>query len=167
MSLFWISGSLAIFTALAAIGILLTKNILYAALCLLLALLGIAGLFAVAGADFLAVSQIVIYIGGILVLLLFGIMLTIRASGQTAPQTQSRQGLWGGLLGAGLLGILTKFILETGHQYKGQIQGQGITHSTGATLGINLMTDYLLPFEVIAILLLIALIGASLIAGKR
>ncbi|MDX1905295.1 MAG: NADH-quinone oxidoreductase subunit J [Thermonemataceae bacterium] len=165
MILLWISGLLAIFTALSAIGILLTKNILYAALGLLLALLGIAGLFALAGADFLAVSQIVVYIGGILVLLLFGIMLTTRANGQIIPQTNNHNWLWGGVLGAGLFGILTKFIFETQHNW--QPKGQNITDSTISTLGINLMTDYLLPFEVIAILLLVALVGASLIAGRR
>ena len=66
----------AVITVGGALFLLFTKNVFYAAFSLLLTLLGVSGLYVFAGADFLAVSQIMIYVGGILVLMIFGIMLT-------------------------------------------------------------------------------------------
>jgi len=66
----------------SAVAILLTRNVMYAAFFLLLTLLGVAGLFVLAGADFLAVAQIMIYVGGVLVLIMFGVMLTQNKSAQ-------------------------------------------------------------------------------------
>ena len=63
----------------AALTILFTRNVMYAALCLFIALLGVAALYVLAGADFLAITQLLIYVGGVLVLLIFGVMLTHRA----------------------------------------------------------------------------------------
>ena len=69
-------------TAAAAIGILFVRNVFYAALLLLVCLLSVAGIYVMAFAEFIAVTQILVYVGGILVLIIFGIMLTSRISGK-------------------------------------------------------------------------------------
>jgi NADH:ubiquinone oxidoreductase subunit 6 (subunit J) len=156
--------------------IFLTKNILYAAFLLLFTFLGIAGVYVFAGADFLAITQIVVYVGGILVLLMFGIMLTQKSphlhlvDGQ--PQTQSIYFYTGVLLGVGLLWVFVKAIQSVDWQnidwiQKAQNQEIAIQKSSIQSLGIHLMTDYILAFELIAILLLVALLGSVLLAGKK
>lgn len=171
----------------SALVLLGTRKVLYAAVSLLLILLGISALYVFAGADFLAVTQIIIYVGGILVLLLFGIMLTNRPpqnlsirfnnpfqqeeSSQAQPLTKTRNNLLSMGLG---LGLLTMLVFAIQKANLGQIpwikqatqNQQVIKQSTIQTLGIQLMTQYVLVFEVIAVLLMVALIGAVLIAGK-
>ncbi|EAY29610.1 NADH-quinone oxidoreductase subunit J family protein [Microscilla marina] len=164
-----------------------TRKVLYAAFSLLLILLGISALYVFAGADFLAVTQIIIYVGGILVLLLFGIMLTNRPpqnlsirfsnpfqqdeTSDVQPLTKTRNNLAGIVLGLGLLAILVfaihKANLGQMPWIKQAVQNQQvIKQSTVQGLGIQLMTQYVLVFEVIAVLLMVALLGAVLIAGR-
>ncbi|MCU0444098.1 MAG: NADH-quinone oxidoreductase subunit J [Microscillaceae bacterium] len=154
---------------------LLTRHILYAAFLLLLTFLGIAALYALVGADFLAVSQVVIYVGGVLVLLLFGIMLTHQPVGgqpSAAPQTESRNLWWGALTGIGFFALLAQVIYKADFTSKAWIvsaesQKRLLNNSSIPHLGANLMTHYLLPFEIIAILLLVALVGATLLASRK
>ncbi|MCE7062533.1 NADH-quinone oxidoreductase subunit J [Dyadobacter sp. CY343] len=155
---------------LAALFILFSKNLIYGAFALLLAFLGIAALFVLAGADFLGVAQIMIYVGGILVLLMFGIMLTQRASQQDGPSRHNRvevpitRRLWGFAIGIGIVGVLAKIIFSANFRMSGDAVSR---KSTIKTIGVELMTSHLLPFEIAAILLLVALIGAAYLALNR
>lgn len=164
-----------------------TRKVLYAAFSLLLTLLGIAALYVFAGADFLAITQIIIYVGGILVLLLFGIMLTNRPPQNLSirfshpfqkdkpADMQPLTGMRNAGIGIGLGGmVLTIFVyavqkanLPALPWIKNAVQTQQVIQkSTIQGLGIQLMTQYVLVFEVIAVLLMVALIGTVLIAGK-
>jgi len=150
--------------------LLFTKNVLYAAYSLLLTLLGVAGLYVFAGADFLAVSQIMIYVGGILVLLIFGIMLTHnkdsqRSSNQLNKISVSHHNVfWGVFVTILLFLAYLKVILEANFHI---ISKQINTESSVKKIGINLVTDYVFAFEIVGILLLAALIGAVYLAKKE
>ena len=162
------------FSALAigsALVILFTRNVLYAAFCLFLTLLGVAALFILAGADFLAIAQILIYVGGILILLIFGIMLTHRAE-RTGNQQKSRvltthiNPFLGGVVAIAIFVVLFNVILNANFQIV-QLSQQSIARSTIRRMGISFLTDHVLPFEIAGILLLMVLIGASYLAAKQ
>lgn len=160
--------------------VLLTRNVLYAAYSLLLALLGVAGLFVFASADFLAVSQVVIYVGGVLVLVLFGVMLTNKPPGQrttdavsndvaseqpNAILTEIRRPWLAAALAGGLFWGISRLLANAHFLVLERPLVQ--TATTVDTIGRQLMTEYILPFEVISILLLVALVGAGYLAKKR
>lgn len=153
-----------------ALFLLFTKNVLYAAFSLLLTLLGVSGLYVFAGADFLAVSQIMIYVGGILVLIIFGIMLTNNKNTQRQSNqankilVQHHNTFWAVLVAVLLFLGFLKIIIEANFHI---INKQTHTGSTVNKIGLNLMTDYVFAFEVVGILLLAALVGAVFIAKKE
>ncbi len=166
--LFYVFGALSIAGALC---ILFTKNILYAAFSLFVTFLGVAALYVLAGADFLAIVQIIIYVGGVLVLLIFGIMLTSKTTDRYLSSPMHNQFI-GLLAGAGLLAIFILIILQADFSSmqwikEAQAQQQTISSSTVPNIGISLMTDFVLPFELAGILLMVALLGAAYIAGRK
>lgn len=172
---YWLIKQIAFFVFAAitvggALYLLFTKNVLYAAFSLLLTLLGIAGLFVFAGADFLAVSQIMIYVGGILILLIFGIMLTNNKNFQRTNLQPNKievghhNRFWAVLVAVLLFLGFLKIIFEANFHIIGKQTHNG---SSIRQIGINLMTDYIFAFEVIGIFLLAALIGAVYIAKKE
>lgn len=151
--------------------ILFTRNVLYAAFLLIIVFLGVAAVYVFAGADFLAITQILVYVGGILVLMIFGVMLTNKLAGQ-AVITEGQHYFWGTLIGLSLFGLLTHTMLQINFSklewiQQAEAEGQIIESSTIQTIGVQLMTDYVLPFEVAGILLLVALIGAAFIAKRQ
>jgi NADH-quinone oxidoreductase subunit J len=158
-----------------AMYVLITKNVLYAIFGLLLTFLGVAGLYVFAGADFLAVTQIMIYVGGILVLLIFGIMLSGTPTVDKKNEQKitgkaneilvgQRNQFWAICLAICIFLIFLKIIIQTNFN----IINKELPHETTVNkIGIGLMTDYIFPFEAIGILLLIALIGATYIAKKE
>ncbi len=155
----------------SALGVLLFRNVLYAAFSLLLTFLGVAGLYVLAGADLLAVVQIVIYVGGVLVLLIFGIMLTGRGAG-AGPESGTHNRLVALLTAGGAFALFVLLIFRLNAPALGWIKeaeatGRTITRSTLPDIGMHLMTTSVLPFEVAGLLLLVALIGAAFIAGKK
>jgi NADH:ubiquinone oxidoreductase subunit 6 (subunit J) len=159
----------AALTILCAGAIVFIKNVLYCALCLLGCFFGVAALYVFAFADFLAIAQIMIYIGGVLVLLIFGIMLSRRLAGDKFIVTEQRNLFAGMLAGGGFFGLLLYLIVKVNFSaipWIASYQSVG-TQSSVKTIGKNLMTDYSIPFEVSGIILLVALIGASFIAGKN
>ncbi|GHB85652.1 NADH-quinone oxidoreductase subunit J family protein [Persicitalea jodogahamensis] len=170
------STELLAFYAFAALAlgsglfILLTRNLMYAAFSLFLALLGIAALFVLAGADFLAVAQLMVYVGGILVLLIFGIMLTRVPDPEATSQTPNRvlvglgRKFWGLTVGLGLFVVLFLVVVQANFALDGDTLD---SRSTIRTLGVELMTTHLLPFEIAGILLLVALVGAAYLAMHR
>jgi NADH:ubiquinone oxidoreductase subunit 6 (subunit J) len=151
------------FVLFGALMILLSNNVIYAALGLMICLLGVAAIFVFAGADFLAVTQIMVYVGGVLTLMIFGIMLSKRADLDQTSKSTTTNKFVGSLtflvVGGGLIALLTKM------DWNQQV-GLGIQKSTVSKIGEQLLTNYLLPFEIIAVLLLVALVGAVFVASK-
>jgi len=138
-----------------------SKNIVHAAFYLLFTLFGVAGIYVLLGADFLAIVQLMVYVGGILILLLFGVMLTNKIT-----DVKIRTGtlhILPAVIGIGLfMGVLVSMMLRT--NWKSEPGEIPVTTMYG--LGRILLTDYVLIFELLAMLLLIALIGAASIARR-
>jgi NADH-quinone oxidoreductase subunit J len=153
---------LAAFTLWAGAVVVLGKNIVRAAVALIFSFCGIAALFVLLDADFLAAVQVLIYVGGITILLLFAIMLTSRISVQTVRVINDQAlasaviclGILAGLVYASLKGI-------------GPMTGPPTLPETTPFLGRALLTTYVLPFEVVSILLLAAMVGAIVLARKE
>ncbi|AQG81304.1 NADH-quinone oxidoreductase subunit J [Spirosoma montaniterrae] len=164
-------------TLLGAVAVLLTRNVMYAAFSLLLTLLGVAGLFVLASADFLAVAQLMIYVGGVLVLVIFGVMLTHKPDSRTNGGSQTpnripvlnRSNAFGGwavgfLVAGGLFVAFYTLIARSSFALLTRPVGW---ESTVNAVGRQLMTEYIVPFEIIGILLLAALVGTTYLASVK
>ena len=152
-----------IFMALAsgaAVAMLFSKNIFKSALYLLLCLLAIAGLYVLAFAEFLAVTQILIYAGGVLVVIIFGIMLTTKIYGRPIVVSNTHL-LGGGIAGIGLFIYLTRYL-----PFVHAITENGLSPENIDVIGVALFSEFSLPFEIAGILLLVALIGAAVITSQ-
>ena len=160
--IFLLTGAVILVSALMVVT---TRKLIHAALWLVAALFGVAVLYAILQAGFLAVVQVVVYIGAIAILFIFAVMLTRREARDQGPQTRSNwwvAALLGLLILAGLVFLI--------------ISQPGVNRTTAAipagvdtlrNLGTALVSPdaYVLPFEVASILLLAALVGAVYIAG--
>jgi NADH-quinone oxidoreductase subunit J len=151
----------AAITILSAFFVVTTRNIIHSAYYLLFTLFGIAGIYVLLGADFIAIVQLVVYIGGILILLLFGVMLTNKIT-----HVQIKSGtikIIPAALGVALFaGILAAALLNT----KWKTINNELPIATTHSLGLLLLQQYGVVFELLGILLLIALIGAASMARK-
>jgi NADH-quinone oxidoreductase subunit J len=152
----------AFITVVSAFIVVFSRNIIYAAFSLLFTFFGVAGLYVLLNADFLAVTQILIYVGGILVLLLFGVMLTSRVI-NVDIKTGTIQTVPALVLVAIVAGSLSGLFYST---WKDASAPETSVVTTTPALGEMLMTSYLLPFEIASVVLLVALIGAALIARR-
>ncbi len=139
-----------------------SRNLIYCAVGLLFSLASVAGIYVLLGADFLAATQLMVYVGGILALLLFGIMLSVKFTG-VELRTGTLQMLPGLIIVAGLFLLLVRMI----YRAEWAMQSPGDMLPTTATIGKRIMTDLLIPFEIASILLLIALIGAAYMARRE
>jgi NADH:ubiquinone oxidoreductase subunit 6 (subunit J) len=151
-----------IFIAAASASLLLiVKNVFKGALLLLVCLLAIAGIYVLLFAEFVAVTQILIYAGGIMVVIIFGIMLTSKIAGKPleAGSTNIFSASLAGLLLFGLLIYLFRNFLPLSSSYFLEKENQM------ESIGINLMTTHSFPFELSGILLLVSLIGAAVITS--
>lgn len=157
---FWF---IAVFTIASALVVVLNNQLLYSAVALLFTLFGVAALYIFLWADFIAGVQLIVYIGGILVLIIFGIMLTNRISSVRLSQTNVQQGI-GGVISIWLMILLGLIISKTSWI---QNQSEEPVSSTVHDIGVLLLTKYLLPFEAVSLLLLGALIGAALLSREE
>ena len=146
-----------------AVVVVFSRNIMYAAFALLFAFFGIAGFYILLHADFLAITQILIYIGGILVLMLFGVMLTNRVI-DVDIKTGTLQIVPAAILTAVVGGSLAGVFYSTWSATDAPAP-EAATTTPG--IGNMLMTGYILPFEIASVVLLVALIGAAMIARRR
>ena len=148
-------------TLVSGLMVVSSGNIVRSAFYLLATLFGISGLYVLLGADFVAITQIMVYIGGILILLLFGVMLT-----SDITNVEIRKGkatILPAIVGVGvLLGSVVSILMKTNWK----IELSKIPQTTTYDLGKLLITDYVLIFELLGILLLIALIGAASMARR-
>jgi NADH-quinone oxidoreductase subunit J len=157
----------AVVTLGSALMVVTTRNLIHAALWLIVALFGIAVFFVLLSAGFLAVAQVVIYIGAIAILMIFAVMMTRRMAGDFGPQVNSNW-IFGGLVSLGLFAGLAWMLSSW----------EGISTQAGPLppgvdplqdLGAALVSPnmYIIPFEVASVLLLAALIGALIIAWEK
>jgi NADH-quinone oxidoreductase subunit J len=153
----------ALLTLVSAFMVVSSKNIVRSAFSLLFTFFGVAGLYVLLMADFLAITQLMIYVGGILVLLIFGVMLTSRQINVDA-RTGTIQTLPGILIAAAVAGSLVGMFWSTDWLHSGSLPD---TISSGKNIGDMLLTSYVLPFEVASVVLLVALIGAAMIARRE
>jgi NADH-quinone oxidoreductase subunit J len=167
---FWIT---ILFTAASAVLVATARKILHAAFALCLCFLGVAAIYVFLHADFLAAVQLIVYVGGILVLILFAVMFSSHS--QETPGETPRGAF---ALGAGALvgaAVFLAFVLLVGRlspTLEGQSAAEAYRHTVSVTgkeegLGHLLMGEYLLPFEVASIVILAALLGAVVIARKE
>ncbi len=153
---------LAAITVGSAAVVVLARSLIYSAFALLFTFVGVAGLYLLLGADFLAASQLLIYVGGILVLLLFGVMLTHKLY-DLELKSEVTQFLPAALVSATLLAVLAVTAWRTDWALG---PGRAPAAST-REIGKLFMSRWLLPFEAASILLLIALVGAAMIVRRR
>tara|TARA_Y100001970_G_scaffold44024_1_gene54951 strand:+ start:3146 stop:3634 length:489 start_codon:yes stop_codon:yes gene_type:complete len=157
--LFWFISA---FTIISALIVVLNNQLLYSAIALLFTLFGVAGLYIYLWADFIAGVQLLVYIGGINVLIIFGIMLTNRISSVRLSQTNIQQGV-GGVFALWVF-IFIGLIISKTEWYQ---MTSAEPSSTVREIGTLLMTKYLLPFEAASVLLLGALIGAAILSREE
>ncbi len=158
--IFWL---FALITLGSAVVVVFSRNIIYSAFSLLFTFFGVAGVYVLLGADFIAVTQILVYVGGILVLLVFGVMLTNKVV-DVDMKTGTLQVLPAAMVVALTAGTLCGIFYVTDWRL---IPSENVLPTTAGALGEMMMTSYLLPFEVASIVLLVALVGAAMIARKE
>jgi NADH:ubiquinone oxidoreductase subunit 6 (subunit J) len=137
-----------------------SKNIIHSALALLGTFLGVAGMYITLSADFLAATQILVYVGGTLTLILFAVMLTARI--EDMKLSNPSQGL---VVGIGLISVVLLVLGKVATTTVWAINEQPAVPST-AKLGHALLSEYLLPFEIGSIVLLGAMIGSVVLARR-
>ena len=151
----------ALITVGSAVIVAFSRSIIYSAFALLFTFFGVAGIYVLLSADFIAVAQLLIYVGGIMVLLLFGVMLTNKVV-SVEMKTGTLQAFPATILIAGVAGVLCGiFWITDWRMFHGTMP-----ESTAPAIGEMFMTTYLLPFEIASVVLLVALIGAALIARR-
>ena len=147
----------------SALVILFTRNVVYAAIALMSTLLGVAALFVLAGSDLLAVVQLVVYVGGVLILLLFGVLYTYRDPESYFEKKHVLLSIVTVVvIAAGLLFLLSDLSFNYPTLSKVPTDKEGITRATGQYW----ITSKILIFEVVAVFLLVVLVGAGWIASK-
>jgi NADH-quinone oxidoreductase subunit J len=150
----------AAITVFSAAFVVFSRNVIYSAFSLLFTFFGAAALYVFLSADFIAVTQVVVYVGGILVLLLFGVMFT-NSIMQTDLKTDVMNMIPGTVLLLGIIGSILYTFYSTHSWMPSTTMLQG---SIVERIGFETMSGYVLPFEMASILLLAALIGAAFLA---
>ena len=149
-------------TLLAAFAAVNLPNIFHAALALTLALVGVAVVFLALGAEFLAAVQVLLYVGAIITLMIFAIMLTQALGKNVAPQ-KNRLKIIAGILSFVFFLILCQVLRPIAWPFHSQTMSARIST---ADIGAALLGHFVFPFEVISVILLAALVGAVIIAKK-
>jgi NAD(P)H-quinone oxidoreductase subunit 6 len=152
----------AIITIGSAFMVAFSRNIIYSAFSLLGTFAGVAGLYVFLGADFVAAVQLLIYVGGILVLILFAVMLTHRI---TDVEITNRAA--GRIPALVITGVLIYLLIDTVRETPWAKAKEIIYQPTTAKIGDLFLEDYLLPFELASLVLLAAMIGAVVLSRKE
>ena len=154
-------GIIATFMVVSALFVVTTKNVVHAALWLVLVLSGVAAQYVLAAAEFVAVSQVLVYVGAVMVLFLFGIMLT-RAQIGSETNLNNRSWALGIPVALLLLGLLTYVIIDAFEDTKFEERGPTPTEA----IADDVLSPYLVPFLALSFILLAAAIGAIVLARK-
>jgi len=169
----WVFLAIALVTLFSAYRVVTTHKIMHAALWLGLTFVGVAGIFLLLGADFLAAAQVLVYVGAITTIIIFGIMLSsvedLRGESfdnvwkrLSSRLTSSRRGIWPLLAAVGLAAAMV--IVVSRGQWPASPHAPAL--DTPRLLGEALFTRFVIPFEAASIVLLVALIGAIALALK-
>ena len=157
--LFWFLAAAIGFTA---IRVVTAGNVIHAALYLVGTLMGAAGLYILLLAEFVAWVQVLVYVGAVVVLMLFGLMLTRAPIGKGKLDNDQRP--LAALCSLAVFGVTSWVLIDT---FEGQtIDFSGKSRATSSEIGDVIFTTYVLPFEVVSVLLLAALVGAIVIARR-
>ena len=168
--------SVAIVAVASALGLVLRRNPIHGALFLVVNLCCVAVLYLLLGAEFLALAQVIIYAGAIMVLFVFAILVLIPGKEETGPDPLRRQRLLALPLGALLLFEIGLILQSSVFSGAPDTQAKGLRAPTGAlpagaggieSVGRLLLGDYLFPFEVTSVLLLAALVGVLALVKRR
>jgi NADH-quinone oxidoreductase subunit J len=156
----WIFAILGAIGLLSAVRLVTSKNVVHAALYLVGTLAMVGAMYLLLAAEFVAWVQVLIYVGAIVVLLLFGLMLTRAPIGREALDNQQRG--FAAVVGLGILAGLAVLVWDAFPEDR-------IDLTAGSTAGVgdSLFRSFVLPFEVVSFLLLAALIGAIVLARKE
>ncbi len=147
-----------------AVGVVSSRNLFHSALYLILSFFGVAGYYVLLSAGFLAVIQLMVYIGAIAILILFAIMFSRESAMNSAKESQANRQRWLGLpVAMGLFISLIAVIIPVNWP----IQQTAPTTDMVRDLGVAFLTSYLIPFEVVSVLLSVALIGAVMLAREE
>jgi NADH-quinone oxidoreductase subunit J len=151
---------MAVIGGAAALLVVTSRNVVHAALYLVIALLSVAGTFLALGAEFLAWAQVLVYVGAVVVLILFGLMLTRAPIGPMAQHNENRK-LSIAVSGA-LFVLLVVLIFDAFGGQRIELQ-----HTTAAMIGEELYIAWAFPFMVLGFFLTVSLIGAIIIARRE
>jgi NADH-quinone oxidoreductase subunit J len=154
-------GLVAVAIVVSALRVVTTKNVVHAALFLVIVLAGVAANYFLLGAEFVGVSQIIVYIGAIIVLFLFGIMLTQARIGRVGQLDNDQR--WVAAAVALFLAATLAVVLEMAFRDDKIVAGPV---QTTADVSLSIFQTYVIPFEVVSIILLAALVGAIVIARR-
>jgi NADH-quinone oxidoreductase subunit J len=159
--LFYLSAAVAV---VAALGVILQRTPVYSALSLIVVLCALALIYLLLGAEFMAMIQVIVYAGAIMVLFVMVIMLL--NAGRETPSNRSRMARW---LGAPLVAALIVMLISViWRQFPPELSRWAFPPEGGPkAIGMELFRNYVLPFEVTAVLILVALIGAVILAKKQ
>jgi len=160
-------GIIAIAVVVAAVRLVTTPNVVHAALWLVVVLAGIAALYILLAAEFTAIVQVLVYIGAIVVLFLFGIMLTrARLGAEEMVNRRMRPAAIG--IAVALFALLSLSVLDYFGDTELDVMGRSTAElgQTTAQVADSLFLTYLVPFEVVSVLLLAALTGAIVLARR-
>ena len=160
---FWI---IALAMAGAAIGVVRSNNIVHAALFLVVVLAGAAAQYILLIAEFVAWVQVLIYIGAVIVLFLFGIMLT-RAPMRDDSKNLNNDQRWAAIIVAlFVFGVLAALLIDAFGGRDLALSNASVAQGRAASVGTDVFRDFLVPFEIVSMLLLSALVGAIVLARR-
>ncbi len=154
-------GLLAVMMTFSSLRVVTSKNVVHCALYLVMVLAGVAGIYILLAAEFLAAVQVLVYIGAIVVLFLFGIMLTRAPIGRSANLDNDQRGL-AAMVGLAVAGLLGALLLDGFGDDKIELAEP----QRSGDVGLEIFQSYVIPFEVISVLLLAALVGAVVLARR-
>lgn len=154
--------ALAFFIIVPAVMVTRLRNIFYAGLCLIVSFMGVAGIYLMLNAEFLAAVQVLIYSGAISILILFAIMMTHHLYSKSIVVSNEQK-----YTALAFVVLLVSMIMVILSVTRWNISLEKPATNVLQTVGSLLMKDYVLPFEVVSVLLLVALVGAVIIARKE
>jgi NADH-quinone oxidoreductase subunit J len=156
-------AAIASATGLSALSVVFSRNIVRSALWLLFTLIGVSLLYFLLGAEFVGATQLIVYVGGTMVLVVFGVMLTAQQQ-FLKIKTRPQEWLVGLILAGALFILLVNVSLKMG---EGRESPPTEPMPGAGQLGVGFLYTYLLPFEIISIHLLVVLIGAAYLARAK
>lgn len=154
---------LAAVIATSALMVVLTRDIVRSAVWLLFTLVGVSALYFLLGAEFVGATQLIVYVGGTMVLVVFGVMLTAQRQ-FLKIKTPGPEWLMGGFLALALFAVLVNASLSLGERHPAAAVDK---LPSAGPIGMAFLSQYVLPFEIVSVHLLVVLVGAAYLARAK